>query len=47
MKDMIFWGVITICSLISAYNEDGLLSILNLIAGFASGIYFVYLYLRR
>lgn len=47
MKDMIFWGVIAICNLILARNVDGSLSIMNLIAYFLSGIYFVYLYIKE
>lgn len=47
MKNMIFWGVITICNLILACNKDCLLSSMNLIASIGSLIYFVYLFCSK
>lgn len=44
---MIFWGVITICNLILAHNEDSLLSSINFFACIGSTIYFIYLYINE
>lgn len=48
MKDMIFWGVITICNLILMHNVvDYSLRIINFIACIVSAIFFVYSYSKE
>lgn len=47
MKDMIFWGVITIGNIILIHNVDGSVRTINFIACIVSAIFFVYSYSKE